>query len=261
MIIIGGASQQLVLLSFTFAVIALGLPLSGVYLDVIYPGTFVARNLKIIYIVSVFAFIAAVVMFFRFLRIKITPKSYKQVLLIVLLAVISGLVISGTLKNYQKRRILAVMAPSFDPLGGGYNVLQSKIAIGSGQITGRGLFHGTQSQLGFIPDQHTDFIFAVLSEEGGAVVSMGILLLYVILIARGLSIAKNAADKFGSLIAVGIVIMFSFYIILNLGMLTGIMPVAGVPLPFLSYGGSSLIINMSAIGILINIHIRRYAYT
>ncbi len=259
MVIVGGASKQLVIFSFVFAVVAAGLPLASVYSDVICPGGFFARNLRIIYVAAVAASAVCAWQFFKFLRLKIDAATYKKVFLIVLAAVAAGLIATSTLKNYQKRRILAVMAPSFDPLGGGYNVLQSKIAIGSGMIKGRGLFHGTQSQLGFIPDQHTDFIFAVISEEGGAVVSFGVLLLYLILIARGISIAKNAADRFGSMIAVGIVIMFSFYIILNLGMLTGIMPVAGVPLPFLSYGGSSLVINMIAVGLLINVHIRRYA--
>jgi len=261
MVYIGGVSRQLVLLSVMYAAIALGLPLMSVYFDVIYPGTFFVKNLKIIYLFTVLGIITVIWMFFRFLRFHIEVKEYKKAFLIILLALLTGFIISGSLKSYQKRRILSVMAPSFDPLGAGYNVLQSKIAIGSGRLTGRGLFHGTQSQLGFIPDQHTDFIFAVLSEESGAVASIGVLLLYVILIARGLSIAKNAADRFGSMIATGIVIMFSYYIILNLGMLTGVMPVAGVPLPFLSYGGSSLVINMIAVGILINIHIRRYAYT
>ena len=261
MVFIGGVSRQLVVLTAVFAAVSVGLPLLSVYMDVIYPETFLAENLKIIYFLAVAAGIGGVWMFCRSLRIRVDIKEYKKIILIALLALITGFIITGTLKNYQKRRILAVMAPSYDPLGAGYNVLQSKIAIGSGQITGRGLFHGTQSQLGFIPDQHTDFIFAVLSEEGGALASMGVLILYVILILRGLSIARNAADRFGSIIAAGIVIMFSFYIVLNLGMLTGVMPVAGVPLPFLSYGGSSLIINMIAAGILINIHMRRYAYT
>ena len=259
MIYVGGVSRQIVILTAMYAIVALGLPLLSVYFNVIYPGTFFVKNLNIFYLVTVLLIIAFMWMFFRFLRVRIDAKEYKKTFLIILLALITGFIISGTLKNYQRRRILSVMAPSFDPLGAGYNVLQSKIAIGSGRLTGRGLFHGTQSQLGFIPDQHTDFIFAVLSEEGGAAMSIGILLLYIVLIARGLSIAKNAADRFGSMIATGIVIMFSFYIILNLGMLTGVMPVAGVPLPFLSYGGSSLVINLIAVGILINIHIRRYA--
>jgi rod shape determining protein RodA len=198
--------------------------------------------------------------FVKFLRFKIAFKEYKTVILIVILGLITSISISGYLKDYQRKRMIVFLDPSLDPLGSGYNILQSRIAIGSGQLLGRGIFQGTQTQLGFIPDQHTDYIFAVISEEGGLIFSLSVILLYAVLIVRGIIIARNAADRFGSLTAVGIVIMFSYYIILNLGMLTGIMPVAGVPLPFLSYGGSSLIANMLAVGLLMNIHIRRYAY-
>lgn len=260
MMYVGGISKKTIYLASIFFLITVGLPLLETYLTINFPGDFLTSNIKLFYISLIFLLTIGIWVFTKFWRFGITSDKYKTIFLIILLGLISAMTISNYLKDYQRKRMIVFLDPSLDPLGSGYNILQSRIAIGSGKLTGRGIFQGTQSQLGFIPDQHTDFIFAVLSEEGGFVFSAAIILLYIILILRGISIAKNAADRFGSLTAIGIVIMFSYYIILNLGMLVGIMPVAGVPLPFLSYGGSSLIVNMIAVGILLNIHIRRYAY-
>ncbi|HAM38825.1 MAG TPA: rod shape-determining protein RodA [Elusimicrobia bacterium] len=260
MVYIGGVSKKTINLVLIFFIITLGLPFLEIFLTIKISDTSLVNNFKFIYIISVILISIGILLFIKAIHYKINKKEYKIIFLIILLGLISAMTISGYLKDYQKKRIIVFLDPSLDPLGSGYNILQSRIAIGSGKITGRGLFQGTQTQLGFIPDQHTDYIFAVIAEEGGAIVSILVICLYIVLIWRGITIARNASDKFGSLTAVGIVIMFSFYIILNLGMLTGIMPVAGVPLPFLSYGGSSLIVNFIAIGILINIHIRRFAY-
>ena len=260
MVYIGGVSKKTINLVLIFFIITLGLPFLEIFLTIKISDTSLVNNFKFIYIISVILISIGILLFIKAIQYKINKKEYKIIFLIILLGLISAMTISGYLKDYQKKRIIVFLDPSLDPLGSGYNILQSRIAIGSGKITGRGLFQGTQTQLGFIPDQHTDYIFAVIAEEGGAIVSILVICLYIVLIWRGITIARNASDKFGSLTAVGIVIMFSFYIILNLGMLTGIMPVAGVPLPFLSYGGSSLIVNFIAIGILINIHIRRFAY-
>ena len=161
------------------------------------------------------------------------------------------------LKEYQKSRIKVFLNPEMDPLGSGYHVIQSKIAIGSGLITGKGLFQGTQSQLSFLPENHTDFIFAVIGEELGLIGCLFVLLLYAILIYRGLKIAMNAQDDFGALIAVGIVSMFIFHLFVNIGMTIGIMPVTGVPLPFMSYGVSALTTNMLSVGLLLNINMRK----
>ena len=260
MVYIGGVSKKTINLVLIFFIVTLGLPFLEIFLTIKISDTSLVNNFKFIYIISVILISIGILLFIKAIHYKINKKEYKIIFLIILLGLISAMTISGYLKDYQKKRIIVFLDPSLDPLGSGYNILQSRIAIGSGKITGRGLFQGTQTQLGFIPDQHTDYIFAVIAEEGGAIVSILVICLYIVLIWRGITIARNASDKFGSLTAVGIVIMFSFYIILNLGMLTGIMPVAGVPLPFLSYGGSSLIVNFIAIGILINIHIRRFAY-
>ena len=161
------------------------------------------------------------------------------------------------LQEYQKNRIRVFLNPELDPFGAGYHVIQSKIAIGSGLLTGKGWFLGTQSQLNFLPENHTDFIFAVAGEEFGFLGISIILLLYLIVIWRGLTIALNAEDDFGTLLAVGITFMFMFHVLVNVGMTAGIMPVTGVPLPFMSYGVSSLTTNMLLAGILLNINMRR----
>ena len=147
--------------------------------------------------------------------------------------------------------------PNEDPLGAGYHVIQSQIAIGSGQFWGKGLFSGSQSQLNFLPENHTDFIFSVIGEELGFVGSILLVLVYGYLLYRTLQIALNAQDDFGLLLAVGIASMWLFQLLVNVGMTMGIMPVTGLPLPFVSYGLSSLMTNILAVAILLNIHVRR----
>lgn len=161
------------------------------------------------------------------------------------------------LKDYQKMRLTVFMDPNVDPLGSGYHIIQSKIAIGSGMLFGKGLFGGTQSQLNFLPENHTDFIFAVIGEELGFIGAIFILLLYFILLHRGIKIAGSARDNFGMLLATGITSMLVFHVLVNVGMTAGIMPVTGIPLPFMSYGVSALTTNMISIGILLNIYMRR----
>ena len=161
------------------------------------------------------------------------------------------------LKDYQKQRIMVFLDPEKDPYGSGYHIIQSKIAIGSGMYTGKGLFEGTQSQLNFLPENHTDFIFAVIGEEFGFVGIFFVLILYAIVCYRGIKIAMEAKEDFGSLLAIGVVAMLVFHLLVNIGMTMGIMPVTGIPLPFMSYGVSALTTNMLAIGLLLNINMRR----
>lgn len=161
------------------------------------------------------------------------------------------------LKDYQKKRLTVFIDPNVDPLGSGYHIIQSKIAIGSGMLFGKGLFGGTQSQLNFLPENHTDFIFAVIGEELGFIGSMIILLLYFIVLYRGIKIAGQARDNFGTLLATGITSMLAFHVLVNVGMTAGIMPVTGIPLPFMSYGVSALTTNMVSLGILLNVYMRR----
>jgi rod shape determining protein RodA len=161
------------------------------------------------------------------------------------------------LKDYQKRRLTIFLNPRSDPLGAGYHVIQSRLAIGSGELTGRGLFHGSQSRLRFIPERHTDFIFSVVGEELGLVGSAAMLLLYLFLFWRGLRIAARARDMLGSLLAAGAVSMLIFHTIVNVGMSINIMPITGIPLPFVSYGGSNMLASFVAFGLLQNVHMRR----
>lgn len=157
------------------------------------------------------------------------------------------------LRDYQRQRILVFLNPGLDPLGAGYNIIQSQIAVGSGGILGKGFLKGTQSQLDFLPAHHTDFIFSVLAEEWGLLGACILLLIYIIFILRGIKIAVDARDTMGSLLATGIIVLFAFQVIININMAVGLLPVVGMPLPFLSYGGSSLFVNMIAVGILLNI--------
>jgi len=164
----------------------------------------------------------------------------------------------SSLKPYQQKRILSFIDPSSDPLGSGYHATQSKIAVGSGQLTGKGFRKGTQSQMAFLPERHTDFIFGVIAEEHGFLGAAVLIILYLILLIAGIDAARNAKDKLGALMAGGIVSMLSLYVCINIGMAVGIMPVVGVPLPLVSYGGTSIITTFLAIGLLLNIQSRRF---
>jgi rod shape determining protein RodA len=160
------------------------------------------------------------------------------------------------LKEYQRRRLLAFIHPDLDPLGSGYGIIQSKIAVGSGLVWGKGLFGGTQGVLRFVPEHHTDFIFSVIGEELGFVGAMVLLGLFVVWVSRGLRIAAEARDRFGALVAVGVVSMVAFHVFVNIGMTVGIMPITGIPLPFISYGGSALVTMLWATALLLSIGMR-----
>ena len=161
------------------------------------------------------------------------------------------------LKGYQKQRILTVFGGG-DPLGAGYQSLQSKIAVGSGGIWGKGLLAGTQSQLHFLPEQHTDFLFAVFAEELGFLAVAALLALYCLLIVRGAQIAYRSRDLFGALVALGVVASIGLQTILNVAMTTGLIPIVGLPLPFMSYGGSALVSQLLGVGLLLSIRMRRF---
>lgn len=162
-----------------------------------------------------------------------------------------------TLKEYQMNRLTIFLNPERDLTGSGYHVWQSRIAIGSGGLTGKGLLGGTQSHLTFLPIRHTDFIFSVVGEEFGFIGSVFLLLLFALFIGRGLRLLLLARDELGRLMAAGIVAMFAFHIFVNVGMTAGIMPVTGIPLPFFSYGGSNMVMNLAALGLLLNVYTRR----
>jgi rod shape determining protein RodA len=164
------------------------------------------------------------------------------------------------LKDYQRQRVLTFLNPEKDPLGAGYHILQSMIAVGSGQFWGKGFLQGTQSQLYFLPEQHTDFVFSVFAEEWGFAGSTVLLLLFTALALWGLLVARDCKERFGHLLAVGVTALIFWQIFINLCMVTGFMPVVGIPLPLFSYGGSSLITTLLGVGILLNIRMRRYLF-
>jgi rod shape determining protein RodA len=166
-------------------------------------------------------------------------------------------VLWGMLHDYQRRRVLTLLDPTTDPLGAGYHIIQSTIAVGSGGLAGKGWLNGTQAHLEFIPERHTDFIFAVYSEEFGLIGNGLLLVLYALLVGRGLMIAANAPTLFTRLLAGSIALMFFVYAFVNMGMVSGILPVVGVPLPFLSYGGTALLTLFTGIGILMGVQRHR----
>ena len=161
------------------------------------------------------------------------------------------------LPEHAKTRIDVFLNPDLDPRGAGYNIIQSKLAIGSGQLFGMGILKGNQTQLGFLYPKTTDFIFSVIGEEMGFVVAAGIVITYVVLITKAIYVAKTAKDDLGSYIAMGIAGIFLFHMVENIGMTIGLLPITGVPLPFVSYGGSSLLTNLILIALLLNISGRR----
>ncbi len=164
------------------------------------------------------------------------------------------------LHDYQKRRIMTFLDPERDPLGAGYHIIQSKIAVGSGGFGGLGFMKGTQSQLSFLPERHTDFAFSVFAEEWGFFGCLLLLLLYLLVLLWGLHIAQKAGDRFGMFIAFGVSAMMFWHIVVNLGMVIGLMPVVGVPLPLFSYGGTSMVTTMIGVGLLLNVSMRRFTF-
>ncbi len=162
------------------------------------------------------------------------------------------------LKPYQQQRILVFLNPDNDPLRAGYHIIQSKIAIGSGMLTGKGYLKGSQNALSFLPEEHTDFIFSVLAEEWGLMGSMVLVLLFLVFIFWGLNVAIACREPFGTIVAVGVTAMIFWQAIINIGMAMGLMPVVGVPLPFISYGGSSVLTTAIGVGLLLNVSMRRF---
>lgn len=164
------------------------------------------------------------------------------------------------LRDYQRERILTFLQPDSDPLGAGYNILQSQIAIGSGQTWGKGFLEGTQSQLRFLPEKHTDFVLAVFGEEWGFIGSVLLLSLYCLFLYQILLVIQDSKDRFGHYLSVGVFFYFFWQITINMGMVLGLLPVVGIPLPFLSYGGTSTLINFCFLGLALNVAMRRFVF-
>jgi rod shape determining protein RodA len=184
---------------------------------------------------------------------------------ILIFATLGGLIAAPVgwhfgLREYQKNRVLTFLTPTLDPRGSGYNSIQSKIAVGSGRFLGKGFRKGTQSQLEFLPERHTDFIYSVLSEEHGFIGSVTTIGMFAILFIFGLRIASNARDKFGALMTIGVLCYIFWHMFINIGMVIGLLPIVGVPLPLLSYGGSSMMTTMIGLGIVSSVAYRRYLF-
>lgn len=198
---------------------------------------------------------SALVFIFMFLCLMFTAKlSYKYIIPVMAAGIVSlPFVYKYGLSEYQQKRIQVFLNPDLDPLNRGYNVIQSKIAVGSGQLWGKGYLEGTQNQMGYLPTKYTDFIFSVISEEFGFIGSMLVVVLLFALIWRCFTIARRADNAYGRYICVGVGAMFLFHVFENVGMCIGLMPVTGIPLPFISYGGTSLVTNMAAIGLVMSV--------
>jgi rod shape determining protein RodA len=179
--------------------------------------------------------------------------------LVLVLGFFSGVLVKHQMREYQQKRLEVFLSPESDPKGAGYNLLQARVAIGSGGLFGKGIFSGTQSRLGFVPERHTDFILAVVGEEMGFWGMMLVMCLYVLILGRIRICAKLARDRFGYLVNCGVFGMLMVYFSINFGMLLGFSPVAGVPLPLVSYGGSNLVATLMALGLAQSIYARRYA--
>ena len=182
----------------------------------------------------------------------------------ILTGIVLSILISAagwySLKPYQKERVYTFLEPERDPRGQGYQAIQSRIAVGSGGLLGKGVTRGSQTALGFLPERHTDFIFSVVGEELGFAGSFIILTAYFLIIMRSIRIAQTAGDKLGVFIALGSVSVLFFHIVVNVGMVTGLAPITGIPLPLLSYGGSSMLTTFLLLGLIMNVGMRRYVF-
>ncbi|OIO11156.1 MAG: hypothetical protein AUJ52_02420 [Elusimicrobia bacterium CG1_02_63_36] len=196
----------------------------------------------------------------QMLRFNVQVPAFLAAAGILAAGLASGVLVDHQLKGYQRNRFVAFLVPGADPRGAAYNVQQAQVAIGSGGLWGKGVFSGTQSRLGFLPERHTDFIYAVIGEEMGFIGTMSVLALYMFLLWRIVNAARVARDRYGYLVCCGMAATMAFYMLINVGMCLGLVPVAGVPLPFISYGGSNLAITLFAMGIVGNVYSRRYAF-
>lgn len=266
MLFIGGADVSHLVAVISIAAIALVFPMVLTYREWVAAqeeNIIVSffKDYSLLFSVAGFLMFVAIAMYvLHFFMIK---KIFRKIYIpsvVVSLGLFFSVFIMRFLKDYQKKRILVFLNPDLDPHGSGYNVIQSKIAIGSGGFFGKGFLNGSQAQLGFLPEKSSDFIFPVIAEEWGFLGAVVVLGLLCLIVMRGAQIALEAKDKFGALLAAGISSVFFFHILINVGMVLGIMPVTGLPLSFVSYGGSNLLVGMISIGILINIRMNKFVY-
>ena len=267
---LGGMKMIHLVSILSFAAIVLGIPLFMTFMtEVKTPHSafaqFIYAVLKhppytVIAMVGAILFVGAVYYVLTELRFRLPPVYFYTASAVICGGLLCSYPLQTFLKTYQKKRLIAFVSPNIDPLGTGYHIIQSKIAIGSGGLLGKGFLKGTQGNLGFLPVQHADFIFSVLAEETGFIGGVVVLALLLIILIRGISIATTSSSRFGSLLSGGIVTFLFVEVVMNIGMTMGIMPIVGVSLPLVSYGGSSLVSSMMCIGILLGIYYRRFTY-
>ncbi|MDR3237274.1 MAG: rod shape-determining protein RodA [Spirochaetia bacterium] len=266
MLFVGGADISHLVSIILVASIALVLPMALTYSEWVGDDSSniifdFFKNTNRLFIVSGILFAAACITFV--LRYIYVNKMFKKIYIpcgVLSLGLLCSVLIQNFFKLYQKRRILVFLNPELDPQASGYHIIQSKIAIGSGGFLGKGFLQGSQAQLGFLPEKTSDFIFSVAAEEWGFLGAVILLLLLGFVMFRGIQTALEAKDKFGALLASGITSIMFFHILINIGMVIGVMPVTGLPLCFVSYGGSNLMMCMISIGILINIRTKKHVY-
>lgn len=266
MLFIGGADVSHLISIIMIAVIAVVFPMMLTYWEWAgYKGTnFLIQfflHVDVLFTVAGVLLVIAIATFIThffipkpFLRRTYIPSS------VISLGLFLSVVIQNLFKEYQKKRILVFLNPDLDPHGSGYNIIQSKVAIGSGGFLGKGFLSGSQTQLGYLPEKTTDFIFSVVAEEFGFVGALLLLILLGMIIYRGIRISLETRDKFGAMLATGVTAILFFHIFINIGMVIGIMPVTGLPLCFMSYGGSNLFMAMMGIGILNNVQMNSSRY-
>ncbi|MBN2160728.1 MAG: rod shape-determining protein RodA [Spirochaetes bacterium] len=266
MLFVGGADVSHLVSIILIAAIAMVVPMILTYREWIgaESSNFILdffKDVNLILIVSSVLLVITIAAFmFHFFSVK---KFLRKIYIpgaILSLGLLASVLIQNLFKVYQKRRILVFLNPDLDPQGSGYNIIQSKIAIGSGGFFGKGFLKGSQSQLGFLPEKTSDFIFSVVAEAWGLFGGIVLISLFGFIIFRCIQTAFEAKDKFGALLASGITTIFFFHVLVNIGMAVGIMPVTGLPLCFVSYGGSNLLMSMISIGIILNIRARKFVY-
>jgi rod shape determining protein RodA len=232
---------------------------SGLLRGLIYPFLFVAIPMGLVMEQPDLGS-ACMILFLFTVMLYLTGTNIRYVLVFLLTIILPLPFFWNILRDYQKERLLVFLNPNMDPLGAGYTIIQSKIAIGSGAIFGKGWLAGTQSQLRFLPESHTDFIFATFTEQWGLLGSLLLIFLYFCLIQQGFQIARRSTEHFGRLLALGVTCMLAIQVVINIAMNLGLAPIVGIPLPLMSYGGSSMITTFIALGILVNIDSRRAAF-
>jgi len=256
MFYVGGINEMYLLLLIIPGVVSVSATIL-----ILHRGWSIASSMAVVKAVTFFVVYGICVFLAYYLISKTRVRNGKKWVKFISSCVFAGFLLaivgSGVLRDYQKERVLAFVDPDFDPKGAGYQIIQSKIAIGAGGLIGQGYLQGTQNRLDFLPAQHTDFIFSVVAEEWGFIGAVVLLSLYFVLIMSGLKAADRADDTFGVLLATGIVAMITTQVFMNVGMTLGLMPVTGAPLPLMSYGGSSLLATFISIGLILNVRLKR----